>query len=119
MVGYNGTIGGVIMQLYQFLSNGGLSKTLSILLTFLLGIGSGTLLFVQALNGQQPNDIAVGILLSVLGVSSSTVGFHLGVNSTITGINAANTTPASVNQPTTTPSAPAPLVPPASTKDRI
>lgn len=48
-----------------FLSNGGLSKMLWIILTFLLGLGSVIILFYEIVSNQPINPIVFGIIGSI------------------------------------------------------
>lgn len=60
----------------QFLSNGGLSKMLWILLMFLLSLGSIVILFTEIWNNQPINPIIMNILIGVL-THGATIGGHI------------------------------------------
>lgn len=60
----------------QFLSNGGLSKMLWIILTFLLSLGAVIIFFLEIQAGQAPNPLVVSILSGVLG-HAFTVGGNI------------------------------------------
>lgn len=49
----------------QFLSNGGLSKMLWIILLFMLGLGSILMLFLEIAQGQSPNPFVLSIVSGV------------------------------------------------------
>jgi len=51
----------------QFLTNGGLSKMLWIILTFILALGAIVIFFMQINGGQTPNPLVVSILSGILG----------------------------------------------------
>ncbi len=61
-----------------FLTNGGLTKMLTIILTFLLGLGAGIVLFVEVLNGSPINNYVLSIVMAVVGSGVSITGVHVG-----------------------------------------
>lgn len=60
----------------QFLSNGGLSKMLWIILMFTAGLGSLVMLFIEIANNQPPNAYVLSIISGVL-THGATVGGHI------------------------------------------
>ncbi len=92
------------MDMYHFLSNGGVSKLFGYSFYFIIALGSACILGYQVLNNIPPNPVLSTFVGGVMLHTATQLGYNAGAYSTASGVNLGSATTNS------SPSAPLPPI---------